>query len=61
MFGELVEAGLAEGLRRADAEARARDIMYGDTDTSEVAFLNELDEVCILVSVHRHRRCWPLA
>ena len=42
-FEELVRAAIIEGATRADAEARAREILFGDGD-SDVRFLNDMDE-----------------
>ena len=43
-FEPIVQAGMREGLNRVDAEARAREILFGDQENEERAFLNALDE-----------------
>ena len=43
-FNELVALGLTEGLTRAEAEARAREICYGEGAPEDQSFLNDVDE-----------------
>ena len=43
-FEPIVAAGIAAGLNRAVAEARAREILFGGAEQEDVAFLNDLDE-----------------
>ena len=43
-FEELVSAGRAAGLNAPEAEARARDVLYGEDANDRRSFLNDVDE-----------------